>query len=192
VHGSLLNNHFCCCRVTRGMQAVLASSLLQQGILAVQDEAAGLVVALLDPQPGDTVLDTCAAPGSKAIYAAQRMRELARQQSSDADEDAQSLQRILQQAGTVVALDASPARQQLTQRAVRAAGLQSSVHVGVGDVTQLANESCAAVVMSRCSCWSSAGGHQLCNICQCSGLIDALHHCAGRTCDLTRCRCAVA
>jgi 16S rRNA C967 or C1407 C5-methylase (RsmB/RsmF family) len=153
------------------MQAVLASGLLQQGILAVQDEAAGLVVALLDPQPGDTVLDTCAAPGSKAIYASQRMRELACQQSSDADENAQSLQHILQQAGHVVALDVSPARQQLTERAVRAAGLQSSVHVAVGDLTQLANEWCAAAVMSSCNQWSTAGGQQLRNMCQRLGLL---------------------
>ena len=40
----------------------------------VQDHAAGLVVALLDPQPGETVLDACAAPGGKALYAAARMR----------------------------------------------------------------------------------------------------------------------
>ena len=42
----------------------------------VQDEAAGLVVALLDPQPGEAVLDCCAAPGGKALFAAGRMRGL--------------------------------------------------------------------------------------------------------------------
>ena len=39
----------------------------------VQDQAAGLVVALLDPQPGECVLDACAAPGGKALFAASRM-----------------------------------------------------------------------------------------------------------------------
>lgn len=39
----------------------------------VQDEAAGLVVALLDPQPGETILDACAAPGGKTLFAATRM-----------------------------------------------------------------------------------------------------------------------
>ena len=39
----------------------------------VQDEAAGLVVALLEPQPGESILDACAAPGGKALYAASRM-----------------------------------------------------------------------------------------------------------------------
>ena len=40
--------------------------------LQVQDEAAGMVVAMLDPQPGDALLDACAAPGGKTLYAAAR------------------------------------------------------------------------------------------------------------------------
>lgn len=39
----------------------------------MQDESAGLVVALLDPQPGERILDACAAPGGKTLYAALRM-----------------------------------------------------------------------------------------------------------------------
>lgn len=42
--------------------------------MQVQDEAAGLVVALLDPRPGEAILDACAAPGGKALYAAARMQ----------------------------------------------------------------------------------------------------------------------
>lgn len=44
------------------------------GLAQVQDEAAGLVVAVLDPQPGERVLDCCAAPGGKALFAAARMQ----------------------------------------------------------------------------------------------------------------------
>lgn len=40
----------------------------------VQDEAAGLVVAMLDPQPGEAILDACAAPGGKTLFAAARMQ----------------------------------------------------------------------------------------------------------------------
>jgi hypothetical protein len=40
----------------------------------VQDESAGMVVALLDPRPGERVLDACAAPGGKALFSAARMR----------------------------------------------------------------------------------------------------------------------
>jgi 16S rRNA methyltransferase RsmB/F len=44
----------------------------------VQDEAAGLVVALLDPQPGESILDACAAPGGKSLFAAARMGQVLR------------------------------------------------------------------------------------------------------------------
>ena len=33
-----------------------------------------MVVALLDPQAGERVLDACAAPGGKALFAAARMQ----------------------------------------------------------------------------------------------------------------------
>ena len=36
-------------------------------------ESAGLVVTLLNPQPGEHVLDACAAPGGKALFAATLM-----------------------------------------------------------------------------------------------------------------------
>jgi len=39
-----------------------------EGWLSVQDEAAQLAAPLLDPQPGDRVLDACAAPGGKTVH----------------------------------------------------------------------------------------------------------------------------
>jgi 16S rRNA (cytosine967-C5)-methyltransferase len=41
-----------------------------RGWFAVQDQASSFVVAALDPQPGDRILDVCAAPGGKTIHAA--------------------------------------------------------------------------------------------------------------------------
>jgi 16S rRNA (cytosine967-C5)-methyltransferase len=41
-----------------------------QGWFAVQDQASAFVVAQLDPQPGDRVLDVCAAPGGKTAHIA--------------------------------------------------------------------------------------------------------------------------
>ncbi|UCB53050.1 MAG: 16S rRNA (cytosine(967)-C(5))-methyltransferase RsmB [Candidatus Zixiibacteriota bacterium] len=46
---------------------------LQQGLVYFQDESAGLPVMLLDPQPGERILDLCAAPGGKSTYIAERM-----------------------------------------------------------------------------------------------------------------------
>jgi 16S rRNA (cytosine967-C5)-methyltransferase len=34
----------------------------------------GLVVNLLDPTPGDFIVDACAAPGGKAFHAAERLK----------------------------------------------------------------------------------------------------------------------
>jgi 16S rRNA (cytosine967-C5)-methyltransferase len=41
-----------------------------QGWFAVQDQASAFVVGALDAQPGDRVLDVCAAPGGKSAYMA--------------------------------------------------------------------------------------------------------------------------
>ncbi len=58
----------------------------QKGWFQVQDEAAQLVALLLDPQPGESVLDACAGLGGKTAHIAQRMENQ----------------------GTIVALDSHP------------------------------------------------------------------------------------
>jgi 16S rRNA (cytosine967-C5)-methyltransferase len=45
----------------------------REGLFVVQDEASQMAGILLDPQPGERVLDTCAAPGGKATHLAQLM-----------------------------------------------------------------------------------------------------------------------
>ena len=71
------------------------------GRFTVQDEASQLVLDLLDPQPGEQVLDTCAAPGGKATGIAERTGG----------------------EGQVVALDAHSRRLDLVRRQVRRLGL---------------------------------------------------------------------
>jgi 16S rRNA (cytosine967-C5)-methyltransferase len=46
-----------------------------EGWFAVQDQASAFVVRALDPSPGDTVLDACAAPGGKTSYVASLVGE---------------------------------------------------------------------------------------------------------------------
>ena len=46
----------------------------RRGWCTVQDEAAMLVTDILDPQPGETIVDVCAAPGGKTTHIAQRMQ----------------------------------------------------------------------------------------------------------------------
>jgi len=48
----------------------------QKGYFYIQDPSTLLAVQALDPQPGETILDLCAAPGGKTTFIAQRMRNL--------------------------------------------------------------------------------------------------------------------
>ncbi|MDX1419275.1 MAG: 16S rRNA (cytosine(967)-C(5))-methyltransferase RsmB [Rubricoccaceae bacterium] len=87
--------------VAERLQPVIRGGVLEEGVCAVQDEAAGLVVRVLDPQPGERVLDGAAAPGGKAVYTAQRMQDR----------------------GEVVAVDLHAARTALIGQAAEAHGL---------------------------------------------------------------------
>jgi 16S rRNA (cytosine967-C5)-methyltransferase len=57
---------------------------LGEGKCYVQDPSTALACELLDPQPGDVVLDACAAPGGKTAYLAQLMRNKGRIVACDA------------------------------------------------------------------------------------------------------------
>jgi 16S rRNA (cytosine967-C5)-methyltransferase len=46
---------------------------MQKGWVSVQDVSTGIPVRLLNPQPGEKVLDMCAAPGGKSGYIAEKM-----------------------------------------------------------------------------------------------------------------------
>ena len=57
------------------LSSVYPASLagFQEGFFTVQDESSQLASLFLDPQPGNRVLDLCAAPGGKATHLAQLM-----------------------------------------------------------------------------------------------------------------------
>jgi 16S rRNA (cytosine967-C5)-methyltransferase len=76
-----------------------------------QDQASQAIVEVLDPQPGDRVLDLASAPGGKATAAAERMAGL----------------------GVVVAADLHPGRVRTVRRAAQRIGVESMVLTIVAD-----------------------------------------------------------
>lgn len=59
--------------------------LLDSGYYQIQDEAAQLIAYLVDPKPGERILDACAAPGSKTTHLAQLMENKGRIYALDID-----------------------------------------------------------------------------------------------------------
>ncbi len=63
-----------------------------EGTVSVQDEAAQLAAVLLDAQPGERVLDVCAAPGGKTAHILERNDDI---ELLAVDIEAQRLQRVM-------------------------------------------------------------------------------------------------
>ncbi|HEY3897271.1 MAG TPA: 16S rRNA (cytosine(967)-C(5))-methyltransferase RsmB [Chthoniobacter sp.] len=61
----------------------LPISWIAHGLCYVQDPSTLLACDLLDPKPGETVLDACAAPGGKTSYLAQLMHDEGRIMACD-------------------------------------------------------------------------------------------------------------
>ncbi len=90
---------------------------LDEGRMTVQDESAGLASALLDPSPGDRVLDLCAAPGGKTL----------------------AIWRKLGGAGSVTAVDVDSIRLQRLQENIRRVGADD-IQVIEADATKFSDE----------------------------------------------------
>lgn len=103
-------------RLPMGLQHVIQAGLLKEGMCAVQDEAAGLVVSVVDPQPGETIIDCCAAPGGKALFMASR----------------------LQGQGSIIAIDVNQARLRLLEAAAKMQALDSVVNACQDDIRSFA------------------------------------------------------
>ena len=65
---------------------------LQEGLFQVQDESSMLVAHVLDPQPGEFIIDACSAPGGKTTHMAALMKNQGRILAGDIYEH--KLQRI--------------------------------------------------------------------------------------------------
>jgi 16S rRNA (cytosine967-C5)-methyltransferase len=52
---------------------LLGGRMYKSGLFSVQEESSQIAVEIADPQPGETIVDVCAAPGGKAFAMAERM-----------------------------------------------------------------------------------------------------------------------
>jgi len=68
-----------------GPHAVTQLPGFSEGLFSVQDLSASQVVRFLDPQPGWSILDLCAAPGSKTTQMAELSRDAATITATDID-----------------------------------------------------------------------------------------------------------
>lgn len=62
-------------RLPQGIGAIQTLPGFKEGWWSVQDASAQLVGYLLDPQPGEVVIDACAAPGGKTTHLAELMND---------------------------------------------------------------------------------------------------------------------
>lgn len=82
----------------------------QKGYVYPQDESAGFPVRLLSPQPGETILDMCAAPGGKLTYISELMKN----------------------SGKLIALDLNPERMEKVKENCERLGVRN-VSFKIGD-----------------------------------------------------------
>jgi len=62
-------------RVVHGIEQIVNSSHFKEGRILIQDLASIHVVKSLDPQPGEKIWDSCAAPGMKTQFIAEMMQD---------------------------------------------------------------------------------------------------------------------
>jgi 16S rRNA (cytosine967-C5)-methyltransferase len=85
----------------RGASGMAQLDLFRKGYFSIQDESAGLVGKLLDPQPHERVIDLCSAPGGKSMHLAELMNNT----------------------GEVISVEKYPSRAELVRNAAERLGL---------------------------------------------------------------------
>lgn len=115
-------------RLPRGVRLSELESF-RTGMFQVQDESATLVAHLVDPRPGQLVIDMCAAPGGKTVHMAQLMRNK----------------------GKVIAIDQSDARLKLVHQNIRRQGVKI-VALVCGDAREFKPDSLAQRVLLDAPC----------------------------------------
>jgi len=96
------------------MTGIGSSEMFKQGFFSVQDESGGLAVQLLDPKPGERIIDLCSAPGGKTTFIGELMKNL----------------------GEIVSVDRYETRLNLVRNSAQRLGI-SNAHFVVADATNV-------------------------------------------------------
>jgi 16S rRNA (cytosine967-C5)-methyltransferase len=123
--------------LTNQADEVLDDVSFSEGYFSIQDSSAALIVDLLDPQPGENVLDLFAAPGGKCTYIAEKMNN----------------------SGEIVAVDKIPAKMKLLKQAAERLQL-SNIKLVVADAFRYGPMAPAydrILVDAPCSGWGVFG-----------------------------------
>jgi len=100
-------------RVLSYKRPIVRTEPYRQGRIAIQDKGSILVSVIASPQPGDLVLDVCAAPGAKTTHLAQ----------------------LMQNNGTIYSVDTSSVRMSFWKREVSRLGV-GIAHPLLADATK--------------------------------------------------------
>ncbi|MBT3180306.1 MAG: 16S rRNA (cytosine(967)-C(5))-methyltransferase RsmB [Candidatus Marinimicrobia bacterium] len=73
-------------KIKSGSGKLFSTNLFNSGEISIQDPAAGAIVEFLNPQKGETILDICAAPGTKSLFMAERVGQTGKILASDFDQ----------------------------------------------------------------------------------------------------------
>ena len=90
-------------KINGSERTCIRSQSFKDGLFYIQDKASCLAAEIADPQKGITVIDVCAAPGSKTTYLAQLMKNRGTIFSFDySKRRIQVLKRVTQRMGTKI------------------------------------------------------------------------------------------
>jgi len=80
------------------------SKLFREGKIIIQEEAAAVASLILDPKPGEVVVDMCAAPGGKSEHMAELMKNRGKIYAFDIDKlRIKRMKQLLKRAGISIA-----------------------------------------------------------------------------------------
>lgn len=99
--------------ILQGAGNLAQLDLFRKGYFSIQDESAGLVGKLLDPQPHERIIDLCSGPGGKSMHLAEMMNNT----------------------GEVISVEKYPSRASLVESAAERLGL-TNIKIIAEDATQ--------------------------------------------------------